>query len=325
MTKVTKLHSEDIRAMRSAGKSTQEINRYLKSVGVNTTLSTIRRHYRERIIHKRNPRKMKQDIVAAIDQMMSQNQKTTVSSVKKHIWRDNGVSVSERSIRRIKQKLGWRYKKNLLRPTIADTDKEARLQLAQKWIDEKEMFHDVIFSDEITLTLDHFSSVCKTERREFEPKRKRCVKVHVWAAISRLGPGPIVIFDRILDRTFFEDTIIRETAAPYIRENFGVHHRFIQDNDPKHTAAGKVIAAEDINWVKTPAESPDLNPIEMVWHELKEYLRIEAQPTIKTELTAAIHKFWFEELTEAKCNKYINRLLEVLPAVVKNQGGYTGM
>ena len=27
------------------------------------------------------------------------------------------------------------------------------------------------------------------------------------------------------------------------------------------------------NWWRTPAESPDMNPIENMWHELKEYIR----------------------------------------------------
>ena len=30
-----------------------------------------------------------------------------------------------------------------------------------------------------------------------------------------------------------------------------------------------------INWWQTPAESPDCNPIENLWHELKEFVRRE--------------------------------------------------
>jgi len=46
------------------------------------------------------------------------------------------------------------------------------------------------------------------------------------------------------------------------------------DNDPKHTsrAAQEFYAKSGINWWRTPAESPDMNPIENLWHELKEYI-----------------------------------------------------
>lgn len=308
MTKISKLHSQDIRTMRSAGSSTHQIHLHLKSVGVNATLSTIRRHYKERISRKRNPRKMNQDVVAAIENITSRNGGITASFVKKQLWRDNGVDISERSIRRIWQKLGWRYKKNLHCPLIQAKNKLTRRRQAQKWLDEKEIFDDAIFANETTVALDRFAT-----------------NVHVWGAISRLGPGPITIFEGRMDRSFFKETIIRETAAPYIRENFGVHHRFFQANDSMHTAARKVIAAVGINWVKTPSESPDMNPIEMVWHALKDYVQKVAKPTTKSELIAAINKFWFEELTDVSINKYINRLFTVLPVVVRNQGGRTGM
>jgi len=44
-----------------------------------------------------------------------------------------------------------------------------------------------------------------------------------------------------------------------------VHH-FMQDNDPKHTSKKAVafLATESINWWKTPAESPDCNPLHTV-------------------------------------------------------------
>ena len=42
----------------------------------------------------------------------------------------------------------------------------------------------------------------------------------------------------------------------------------------------------------TPPESPDLNPIENMWHELKEYIRREVKPRTKDELVEGIKEFW---------------------------------
>ena len=51
-------------------------------------------------------------------------------------------------------------------------------------------------------------------------------------------------------------------------------HRFMQDNDPKHTSRRGMAFFEenDINWWFTTPGSPDLNPIENLWHKLKSYL-----------------------------------------------------
>jgi len=55
---------------------------------------------------------------------------------------------------------------------------------------------------------------------------------------------------------------------------------------------GKTFLADNkITWWKTPLESPDLNLIENMWHELKEYIRREVKPMTKDELTEGIKEF----------------------------------
>ena len=51
----------------------------------------------------------------------------------------------------------------------------------------------------------------------------------------------------------------------------------MMDNDPKHTSGYSAdwMRKYSVKWWKTLAESPDLNPIENLWHELKEYIRRE--------------------------------------------------
>ena len=46
-----------------------------------------------------------------------------------------------------------------------------------------------------------------------------------------------------------------------------------------------------INYWPTPAESPDMNPIENLWHELKHFLRTFVKPMNKDELVARIQRF----------------------------------
>ena len=65
--------------------------------------------------------------------------------------------------------------------------------------------------------------------------------------------------------------ILQEYLVPFIQTVYPHNHRFMQDNDPKHTSrrAQAFFTDRGINWWRTPPESPDANPIENLWHELK--------------------------------------------------------
>ena len=84
---------------------------------------------------------------------------------------------------------------------------------------------------------------------------------------------------------------------------------FMQDNDPKHVShrAKQFFEENNINWWHTPPESPDLNPIENLWHELKDYLREEVKPGNLAELNAGIKSFW-STVTKENCFVCINHL-----------------
>ncbi len=97
------------------------------------------------------------------------------------------------------------------------------------------------------------------------------------------------------------------------------------DNDPKHTSiyAREWLVENNVNWWRTPAESPDLNPIENLWHELKEYMRREVKPVNKEQLVNGIQAFWKTVYRKKYC-KYIGHLQKVIPAVFELNGDATG-
>ena len=127
-----------------------------------------------------------------------------------------------------------------------------------------------------------------------------------------------------MDAEMYQD-ILRQTLLPFLQNVYPSGHQFVQNNNPKHTsrAAQQFYADNGINWWPTPPESPDLNPIEMVWHELKEYLRHEVKPHTKDELISGIKEFW-ESLTAEKCCKYIGHLHKVIPRIIEMNGAATG-
>ena len=137
----------------------------------------------------------------------------------------------------------------------------------------------------------------------FRPKHP--LKVHVWAGISLRGATQICIFDGIMDALLYVE-ILRSTLLPFIAEKYPEGHRFMQDNDPKHTSrlAQQFFSDNNINWWKTSPESPDLNPIENLWRELKEFIKREVKPRTKEELIDGIKAFW-RTVTKEKCTRYV--------------------
>ena len=87
--------------------------------------------------------------------------------------------------------------------------------------------------------------------------------------------------------------ILTQTLLPFLQEVYPEGHRFMQDNDPKHTSgsAQAFIEANSVNCWKTPPESPECNPIKNIWHELKEFSRREVKPTNKEELVSGMQRF----------------------------------
>ena len=83
----------------------------------------------------------------------------------------------------------------------------------------------------------------------------------------------------------------------------------MMDNDPKHMShhVPDYIEVNNINWWKMPSELLEVNPIENLWHELKEFIRREIKPRMKSELVDGILAF-LETVDPPKFIKYINHL-----------------
>ena len=138
------------------------------------------------------------------------------------------------------------------------------------------------------------------------------------------GRSGICVFDGIMDAPLYID-VLDQTLLPFLSEVYPDGHRFMADNDPKHTSrvAQGFLEDNQVYWWRTPAESPDLNPIENLWHELKEYIRREVKPTLKQQLVDGIQEFW-RTVDAEKCRKYIRHLRKVIPKVIELDGDATG-
>ena len=192
---------------------------------------------------------------------MRRDDKTTSNKIKKKLER-HGICVSASTVRRARKQQGWTLQRTAYCQLIRDANKVKRLEFAQRVLESGDTFNNVIFSDECSISLQAYRRTCfrmVNEPTKWKLKPKHPIKVHVWGGISRSGATKICMFDGIMDADLF-CSILETTLVPFISEKLPDHH-FKKDNDPKHTSrqAQAFFEEHEINWWRTPPESPDLN------------------------------------------------------------------
>lgn len=144
----------------------------------------------------------------------------------------------------------------------------------------------------------------------------------VWACFSFYGVGPIYRIKKIMDQHLYVQ-ILEEIMLPYAEEEMPLIWVFQQDNDPKHTSklAKQWFLANRVNVMEWPAQSPDLNPIENLWCDVKKAVSC-CKPTNNNDLWAAVQQSWMSISVE-RCENLVNSMQRRCAAVISNKGHAT--
>lgn len=263
----------------------------------------------------------------------------TSCDLKIEIYNRFNIQLHTATIRRHRRALGYEASKPRLIPHIREGNQIKRLAFCETLRDTNDTFDNVIFTDESSVQIGQnqrvvLAKVLRNAKGKIIskdipelPRVKHPLKVHVWGGISRKGATQLLIFNGIMDAGFYTDTVLKATLLPAINHLYPapLTHRLWQDNDPKHTSirAKTFIQDNGICWFKTPAESPDLNVIEMVWATMKHHVS-KAQPRTQDELVSTLKQFWKSHLSVHQCNEYINHIYRVIPKVIEKKGGFSG-
>ena len=135
--------------------------------------------------------------------------------------------------------------------------------------------------------------------------------------------GEIEIFTDILDGPRLK-AILQAHLLPSANRLFSaVAWWFQQDNDPKHTSriVQRWLFTQGVQCIDFPPYSPDLNPIENLWNDLKR--RIEKRNAIDIEELAKHLREEWEATDKTFLSVLSHSMRKRCKAVVQNKGHKT--
>ncbi|GMT23124.1 hypothetical protein PFISCL1PPCAC_14421, partial [Pristionchus fissidentatus] len=217
------------------------------------------------------------------------------------------------------------------KPRYGAMVREANQPKMVEWVNamkaKREAFVDTFLVDECSCELDDVSTYVYVDKADpyahVVPKPKHRVKVMLWLGISNEGATEVRIMEpgESIDAVKYVE-IIRDYYLPAAAKYYGGYCRIVHDNATPHTArytkeALKEMGVEVLLW---PAESPDMNPIELVFSDLKWKLKNSYKPSNKAELVAAIRDYVATYLTREQCQRYVQRIHPAMDLVLAREG-----
>lgn len=240
-----------------------------------------------------------------------------------------GIYVGYYCIRSTLRRHGFRRYVARRKPPLTPKHMEQR----KKWAEEHvnwtlEQWRCVLWTDETWVTGGPHRKQYVTRRIEEALHPDCLVEKHqrkggwmFWGCFSGIDgqmKGPCLFWEKdwgtITEETYREHTVpLIDGWVRFCKQSLGEDLILMQDGASAHGAKGTLtdLMERGITLITWPSLSPDLNPIETVWCEMKDYIEDKYGHVEKPsydQLRDWVHEAW-EQIDE----KYLRGLLETMP------------
>uniref|UniRef100_A0A8C5QEC7 Transposase n=1 Tax=Leptobrachium leishanense TaxID=445787 RepID=A0A8C5QEC7_9ANUR len=216
---------------------------------------------------------------------------------------DVGTEVSAQTIRRTLRNEGLHARTPRRTPLLFPKYKKSRLQYAKSHVDKPQKFWDsVLWTDETKL--ERFGPmdqryVWRRKNKAYEEKNTLPTVKHgggsimLWGCFASAGTGKLQRVQSTMNSLQYQEILDDNVMQSVTNLTLGRLWTFQQDNDPKHTSKSTRAWLQFKGWniLEWPSQSPDLNPIENLWWDLKKAVAVR-KPKNVTELEAFAHDEW---------------------------------
>jgi transposase len=247
-----------------------------------------------------------------------------------------GLTVSNQTVRNVHRAVNLWGRAKVNKPLLTNDHWCLRLDFAYTHrYKTPDNWARIIFSDETKINRmgsDGHRYCWKAPGEELSKRTVHPVVKHgggstmVWGSMTMKGVGRMCVIEGIMDAEKYVkilDKHLLATARSHLMHRSGFI--FQQDNDPKHTSAKAKNWIQDhqIELLKWPPQSADLNPIEHLWEHLKRRLNsYEPHPTSVYELEKRIKVEW-NNIDPEVCRNLILSMPDRIEAVIRAKGGNT--